>query len=35
MVEDGSEIIRVPLREPAFVRAAFDKTHNIARTNVP
>jgi nitrate reductase beta subunit len=33
--EDGTEIVRVPLREPVFIRQAFDATRNVVRTNVP
>ncbi|MBM3320316.1 MAG: dehydrogenase [Candidatus Eisenbacteria bacterium] len=33
--EDGREIVRVPLREPVHVRAAFDAARGVARTNVP
>ncbi|SRR5581483_1049461 len=29
-----AEIVRVPLREPAFVREAFDARHQAYRTNV-
>jgi nitrate reductase beta subunit len=35
MEEDGTEIVRVPLREPIFVRQAFDATHRVTRTNTP
>jgi nitrate reductase beta subunit len=35
MEEDGSEIVRVPLREPVFVRQAFDATRKVMRTNIP
>ena len=33
--ENGEEIIRVPVREPVFIRAAFDAAHGVVRTNVP
>lgn len=33
--EDGREILRVPLREPVFIRQAFDQKHQIARVNCP
>jgi nitrate reductase beta subunit len=33
--ESGKEIVRVPLREPVFVRQAFDAAHGVVRTNVP
>lgn len=33
--EDGKEIIRVPLREPVHVRAAYDEKYKVARTNCP
>lgn len=33
--EDGTEIVRVPLREPVHVRAAFDETYQVARVNCP
>lgn len=33
--ESGEEIIRVPLREPVYVREALDATHGVVRTNVP
>jgi nitrate reductase beta subunit len=33
--EDGREIIRVPMREPVFLRARFDKAHGVVRTNCP
>ncbi|MBM3890946.1 MAG: dehydrogenase [Verrucomicrobia bacterium] len=33
--ENGTEIMRVPLREPVFVRKAFDEKYQIARTNCP
>jgi nitrate reductase beta subunit len=31
----GAEILRVPLREPVYVREAFDSTYGVVRTNVP
>ena len=33
--ENGGEIVRVPLREPIFIRQAFDAAHGVVRTNVP
>ncbi|MBI4879651.1 MAG: dehydrogenase [Planctomycetes bacterium] len=33
--ENGTEIVRVPLCEPVFVRDAFDQEHQIARVNCP
>ena len=33
--EDGKEIVRVPYREPAHVRAAVDLRHGVQRTNCP
>jgi len=33
--ENGAEIVRVPLREPTFIRQAFDQKYQIARTNCP
>ena len=35
MEEDGDEIIRVPVREPVFIRQAFDAARGVVRTNVP
>ena len=35
MEENGAEIVRVPLREPTFIRQAFDAARGVARTNVP
>jgi len=35
LAEDGSEIVRVPLREPVYIRAAFDAMYGVQRTNVP
>jgi len=35
MEENGDEIIRVPVREPVFIRQAFDAAHGVVRTNVP
>jgi nitrate reductase beta subunit len=35
MEEDGTEIIRVPVREPVFIRAAFDAALGVTRTNTP
>jgi nitrate reductase beta subunit len=33
--ESGSEIVRVPLREPVHVREAFDSARGVPRNNVP
>jgi nitrate reductase beta subunit len=33
--EDGTEIVRVPLREPVYIRQAFDAAHGVARVNTP
>ncbi len=33
--EDRREIVRVPIREPVYVRAAFDEKYAIARVNCP
>jgi nitrate reductase beta subunit len=33
--ESGAEIVRVPLREPVYVRQAFDDARQVARTNCP
>lgn len=33
--EGGAEIVRVPLREPVFIRQAYDEKHQIARVNCP
>ena len=33
--DDGAEIIRVPLKEPVYVRPAFDPRYEIARVNCP
>jgi nitrate reductase / nitrite oxidoreductase, beta subunit len=33
--ESGTEIVRVPLKEPVHVRNAFDQKFNIARVNCP
>ena len=35
MEEDGTEIIRVPVTEPVFVRKAFDAARGVTRTNTP
>jgi nitrate reductase / nitrite oxidoreductase, beta subunit len=32
--EDGTEIVRVPVREPAHVRKALDSAHGVVRANV-
>ncbi|MEW5702551.1 MAG: 4Fe-4S dicluster domain-containing protein [Candidatus Zixiibacteriota bacterium] len=33
--EDGGEIVRVPMREPVYIRPAFDAKYQIARVNCP
>lgn len=33
--ENGSEILRVPMREPVYVRQAFDEKYQVARVNCP
>ena len=33
--QDGQEIVRVPLREPVHVRAAYDEKYQVARVNCP
>lgn len=33
--ENGDEIVRVPLREPVYIRKAYDEKYKIARTNCP
>jgi hypothetical protein len=33
--EKGSEVVRVPLREPVHIRPAFDKLYQISRVNCP
>jgi nitrate reductase beta subunit len=33
--EDGSEIMHVPVREPVFIRQAFDAARQVTRTNTP
>lgn len=35
MDEKGATLIRVPLKEPVYIRAAFDTKHQIVRTNCP
>jgi len=35
LTEAGEEIIRVPLREPLYIRQAFDSAEGVTRTNVP
>jgi nitrate reductase beta subunit len=35
MEEDGAEIVRVPVREPVFIRQAFDVARRVVRTNTP
>ena len=31
--ESGAELVRVPLREPIQVRAAYDERHEVYRSN--
>jgi nitrate reductase / nitrite oxidoreductase, beta subunit len=33
--EGGEEIVRVPLKEPVYLRAGLDPVHGVVRTNVP
>lgn len=33
--DDGKELVRVPLKEPVYVRQAFDAKHQVTRTNCP
>jgi nitrate reductase / nitrite oxidoreductase, beta subunit len=33
--EDGTEIVRVPVKEPVFIREAFDVARGVQRTNTP
>ena len=33
--EEGVEIVRVPLREPVYLREAYDETYQVARVNCP
>jgi nitrate reductase beta subunit len=33
--EAGREIVRVPIKEPVYIRAAYDKALGVARTNIP
>lgn len=33
--EDGTEIVRIPVREPIFIREAFDSARGAPRLNVP
>jgi nitrate reductase beta subunit len=33
--EDGTEIVRVPVKEPVFIREAFDAARGVQRTNTP
>jgi nitrate reductase beta subunit len=35
LTEEGRELVRVPLREPVYLRAAVDRVHGVVRTNVP
>jgi ferredoxin len=35
MSETGSEIVRVPLKEPVHVRPAYDRLYQISRVNCP
>ena len=33
--EDGSEIVRVPLKEPVYILPAYDEKYQVVRTNCP
>lgn len=33
--DNGRELVRVPLREPVFIRQAFDTKHQVMRSNCP
>ena len=33
--ENGGELVRVPMREPVFIRQAFDAARGVVRTNIP
>jgi hypothetical protein len=33
--ESGSEIVRVPMREPVHIREAFDVARGVPRNNTP
>jgi nitrate reductase beta subunit len=33
--EDGAEIVRVPMREPVYVREGYDEKYQVARVNCP
>jgi len=35
MDENGDELVRAPLREPVYVRQAFDSRYGVVRTNCP
>jgi nitrate reductase beta subunit len=35
MNENGATVVRVPLKEPLFVRAAYDSKYQVVRTNCP
>jgi nitrate reductase beta subunit len=35
MDDKGSTLVRVPLKEPVYVRSAFDATYQVARVNCP
>jgi nitrate reductase beta subunit len=35
LAENGDEIVRVPLREPVYIRKAYDEKYKIARVNCP
>jgi len=33
--DKGIEVVRVPLREPVFIRKAYDSKYNVSRVNCP
>ena len=33
--EDGTEVVRVPMKEPVYISEAFDEQYQVARTNCP
>jgi nitrate reductase beta subunit len=33
--EDGTEIARVPMKEPVYISEAFDEKYHVVRTNCP
>jgi len=33
--QHGAQVVRVPIREPVYVRAAFDAKYQVARVNCP